>query len=345
MLLDALAARRQIAPLSDGMPDFDLVQAYDVAAAILRARTAQGERPAGWKIGFTNRTIWDEYGVHAPIWGPIYDTTIMAAEAAGEPVTLDPERFVEPRIEPEIVFRIAATPQPQMDERDLIGCIDAVAHGFEIVQSVYPDWRFAPADTAAAFGMHGALVVGPFAPVTAETRRRWLDELARFEIALSCNAREVDRGQGANVLGGPLSALRHFVRGLAERPIGRGIEPGDLITTGTVTRAFPVAAGETWSTRLSGIALPSLQVRFGDELETLVERWVARAAEARFRFENPQTCASPGDYEQAMSAGVEAEAELSRLLLRHPERLAAARTETTRRATALAAAWKAAAST
>ena len=36
---------------------------------IRRLRIARGERPLGYKIGFTNRGIWDRYGVHAPIWG------------------------------------------------------------------------------------------------------------------------------------------------------------------------------------------------------------------------------------------------------------------------------------
>jgi len=342
MLLDALAAGRQIAPLSDRSTGFDLDRAYEVAEAILRARMARGERPAGWKIGFTNRTIWDEYGVHAPIWGPIYDTTLIAALDAGDILVIDAGAYIEPRIEPEIVFRMAATPEPGMDERGLLGCIDAVAHGFEIVQSVYPGWRFAAADTAAAFGMHGSLVVGPFASVTADNREAWLDKLARFEIALARDGREIDRGQAANVLGGPVAALRHFVRGLAARPVGRGIEPGDLVTTGTVTRAFPVFAGETWATTLAGIPLPAMRIRFGDALEAATARWVTKAAEARFRFENPQACDSPTAYEAAMAAGVEAEAELSRLLFRDAERLAEARAAIARRATALADQWKAA---
>ena len=39
-------------------------------------REARGERPIGRKIGFTNRTIWAEYGVYAPIWGYVYDGTV-----------------------------------------------------------------------------------------------------------------------------------------------------------------------------------------------------------------------------------------------------------------------------
>jgi 2-oxo-3-hexenedioate decarboxylase len=39
-------------------------------------REARGEKVLGRKIGFTNRTIWEQYGVYAPIWGYVYDTTV-----------------------------------------------------------------------------------------------------------------------------------------------------------------------------------------------------------------------------------------------------------------------------
>jgi 2-keto-4-pentenoate hydratase len=67
----------------------------------------------------------------------------------------------------------------------------------------------------------------------------------------------VDRGQGANVLGSPVSALLHFVRGLAESSQER-LAPGDIVTTGTVTRAHPIKPGEVWSSQIVGLALPGL---------------------------------------------------------------------------------------
>jgi 2-oxo-3-hexenedioate decarboxylase len=48
-----------------------------------------------------------------------------------------------------------------MDNAALLSCVAWVAHGFEIVQSIYPDWKFSPADSAAANGLHGALLIGP----------------------------------------------------------------------------------------------------------------------------------------------------------------------------------------
>ena len=72
---------------------------------------------------------------------------------------------------------------------------------------------------------------------------------------------EVDRGGGINVLGSPLSALRHFVEGL-HAVSGERLRAGDVVTTGTVTRAFPVKAGERWSTEIAGLPLPGLAIDF-----------------------------------------------------------------------------------
>ncbi len=83
LILAAGDKRRSISPITEGLPGFDLADAYRVSAVITRLRIARGERPVGWKIGFTNETIWDEYGVHAPIWGPMYSSTAAEVEPAG----------------------------------------------------------------------------------------------------------------------------------------------------------------------------------------------------------------------------------------------------------------------
>ena len=212
-ILDASRQRAQpIAPITDSRPDFDLADAYRVSAAITRRRKARGEQPVGWKIGFTNSAIWAEQGLSAPIWGPMYDTTVCRRRRAAAH-TLRSSRLLEPRIEPEIGFRLASVPQPDMDEAELLDCVDAVTHGFEIVQSVYPGWRLKPPDAVAAFGMHGGYRHGPLVPIPAADRERWLKMLVDFTVVLFRDGVEMDRGVGKNVLGGPLSALRHFVRG------------------------------------------------------------------------------------------------------------------------------------
>ena len=259
-LLDALDKAASLPPITDTQPGFGLEEAYRVAGSIMRARNARGEKTVGWKIGFTNRGIWDEYGVHAPIWGPIYETTLAMIEDG--PAACGIAQLVEPRIEPEIAFHLSATPRPGMDERALLGCVDTVAHGFEIVQSVYPDWRFRAADTVAGFALHGRYLCGQPVAIAAHGADEWLAMLSAFEIGLFRDGEPVDRGEGRVVLDGPLSALRHFVDGFDAKAFGRGLEAGDWVSTGTVTRAFPVKACEIWTTELTGLPLPGLRVEF-----------------------------------------------------------------------------------
>src|SRR5687768_6834670 len=200
---------RQIAPFSSRLPAFSLDDAYRVTAAVRRLRETRGERPIGRKIGFTNRTTWPDY---APMWGYVYDRTVH--DLADLWHTFSLEDLAEPRIEPEIVFRLAATPMPGMDERALLGCIDGVAHGLELVQSIYPGWAFTAPDAVAAFDVHGALLLGPWHSVTAN--EEWEQALSTFTVDLLRDGVVVDRGHASNVLGGPLSALRHFVELLTQ---------------------------------------------------------------------------------------------------------------------------------
>ena len=118
--------------------------------------------------------------------------------------------LAEPRIEPEIVFKLAVAPAPGMDETALLACIDWVAHGFEIVQSIFPGWKFSAPDAVAAFGLHGALLIGPRHSIAAHAED-WSRTLSTFEIDLKRDGTVVDYGRATNVLDGPVSALRHLV--------------------------------------------------------------------------------------------------------------------------------------
>jgi len=258
-ILEAWGARRQIPSLAARLTDFDLDQAYQVTAALRHIRQGRGERPVGRKIGFTNRTIWDEYQVFAPIWGDMYATTLLDTDGTAQ---LELSPYLEPRIEPEIAFGLARAPEPGMDEAALLGCIAWVAHGFEIVHSMFEGWRFAAADTVAAFALHGAYRLGPRRPIQLAPDEGWLTALSRFEISLSRNDQLVDRGQAPNVLDGPLSALRHLNDLLAADTHNPPLAAGEIVTTGTVTRAFPVAPGETWRTELHGLDLTPMTIRF-----------------------------------------------------------------------------------
>jgi len=256
-VLAALDAGGQIAPFTRRIDGFDLAAAYRAAAELRRLRQARGERPVGRKIGFTNRGIWDEYGVFQPIWGDMWEGTVHAAAAGG---TIAVSHLPEPRIEPEIVLGLDRDLSPGMSVAELAGSVAWVAHGFEIVQSIFPAWRFGAADCVADGGLHGALYVGPRRLLAPDERPGLPVALARLKLTLLRNGDEVDAGTGANVLDGPVEALAHLVGVLAGDPDNPPLRAGEIVTTGTVTRAFPVAPGERWSTVIAGGDLPGLSV-------------------------------------------------------------------------------------
>ena len=253
-----LGTGRHIAPFTSRPSGLTLDDAYRVTALLNQKREARGARRLGRKIGFTNRTIWQQYNVHAPIWGYVYDCTVHDLESTA---TLPLAGLAEPRIEPEIVLGLAAAPSADMDDIALTSCVDWVAHGFEIVQSPFPDWKFLAADTVAVNALHGTLLIGPRHKI-ATRGAEWRNMLSDFTIDLYCEGSVVDSGHAANVLDGPLAALRHFVGLLAGDPVNHALAAGEIVTTGTLTRAMPVRPGETWSTMLSGIALDGIKLRF-----------------------------------------------------------------------------------
>jgi 2-keto-4-pentenoate hydratase len=253
----ALGNGKQITPFSSRPAGLSVEHAYRVMPLVRQMYEAGGAKAIGRKIGFTNRTIWAQYGVYAPIWGYVFDRTVHdLADIESLPLAL----FSEPRIEPEIVFGLKAAPTAQMDEAALSSCIAWVALGFEIVQSIYPGWKFAAADTVAANGVHGALVIGPRHPFEPRAAT-WQKTLPAFEIDLNCDGRPVDRGHAGNVLGGPLSALRHLVGLLKTDPLNPPLAAGEIVSTGTLTKAMPICSGEVWTAMPDGIAIEAIQLR------------------------------------------------------------------------------------
>ncbi len=247
-LLSARDSRRSLAPLSATHPGLDSHAAYRIARLNFDALTARGERAAGRKIGFTNRGIWDEYKVYEPIWAHMYASTVRDLENGSAEVPV--AAFCDPRIEPEIMVRFARAPEIA-EPAAIADCLEWIAHGYEIVDCHFPDWKFAVSDTIADFGLHAALFVGK--RVSPSSIPDVVATLSNFRIELSRDGTVVDRGQGSNVLDGPLHAIAHLMKVLSAQDSFPPIGAGEIITTGTLTAAWPVAAGERWQSQLDGV--------------------------------------------------------------------------------------------
>ena len=260
-LLDALDRNVLIEPITDRHPSFDEAAAYQVNAELYRRRVARGERPIGRKIGFTNRTIWPEYGVYTPMWAHVYDTTVQFFDGNGGTQKIG--HLAQPRIEPEILLHFRSSPAGATTETEILACIDWIAHSVEIVQSHFADWKFKAADTAAAFGLHGALMVGPPRPIAdLGTPEELIQKLRTFKISLAKNGEVQSHGGGFNVLDSPLLAFAHLQTVLKGLPQFEPVQAGEIVTTGTLTAALPIEPGQTWSTEFDGLGLDGLRIQF-----------------------------------------------------------------------------------
>ena len=265
-LIDLHEHPRQVPPFSARYPGLTPETGYAAARQLHAHRLAQGWKLAGRKNGFTNRGLWERYGVNGPMWGAVYDRTLIWAENGAAAVFLT--GLVQPRIEPEICFKLksapATTPEALSTYRRnpaaLLEAIEWAAHAIEIVQCHHPDWKVTLADCTADNALHGRLIVGT--PVEVQRISGLAAALPFLKVTLRRDGEVVDQGIGANVLDSPLLSLAFLVEILAGQSESPPLQAGEIVSTGTLTDAHPVQAGETWSTDLHGFALRGLTVNF-----------------------------------------------------------------------------------
>ncbi len=246
MTPQALLSHFDTAQLWPDLTDFDVPTAYQRALAVRELRLARGEQAKGYKIGFTNRNIWARYNVSGPVWGTVYDSTLIHCDGhARVPLA----GMSQPRLEPEAVFCLRASPPADPTLAQLFDCIDWVAPGFELVQAHQANWRFAAPDAIADGALHAKLVVGKPRLVSdiAQSASDFCGQLAAATVRLNHAGTTLETGHGSAVLDDPLQALLHFARELRNCPGAPDLRAGDVITTGTWTDAWPVLAGQTWS--------------------------------------------------------------------------------------------------
>jgi 2-oxo-3-hexenedioate decarboxylase len=259
-MLVALDDARVVTPPTQHWPDLDFVTAYRVAAELQRRRRARGEQAVGRKIGYTNRIMWAQYDVHEPIWDHVYAHTVQRAD--GNTALQSLARMIAPRIEPEIAFGLSAPPAGCTDPAVILLSCQWVARAFEIIDCHYSDWKFRGPDSVIDFSHHAALIVGEPLEIATRDIPRLVRELHDCRVTLVRDGTVADTGVGANALGHPALALAHLADVLASQPAAAPLEPGEVVTTGSLTAALPVERGETWRTDTEGLALPSLTVTF-----------------------------------------------------------------------------------
>ncbi|MGV8898310.1 MAG: 2-keto-4-pentenoate hydratase [Burkholderiaceae bacterium] len=262
-LLDARAMSRLIAPLSSHT-SLSLQDAYDIAHSISTVRIAQGETIIGRRIGFIDRKHGSGHDASVTsgtlIRAPLFDATVRTLHRNHGMQSL--ANALQPRLEATVVFRLGCTPAADADLDTLADCIEWMAHGLEIVMCPYPDWKFTAADAIAAFGLHGALLLGEPHLLSPASRRKLALMLSNASVSLSCGGRLRAAGYGSDVMGNPVHALLQLHQQLQTQPQSTPLQAGEIIATGAWATAIQIEAGQTWSTAFSAVDLSGLSISF-----------------------------------------------------------------------------------
>jgi len=259
-LRDAYATRQSAPPPSSEDPAFDLATAYAVERELVRLRRDDGHQPVGRKVGFANKAVWRALKLETLVWAHMYDDTVHYAVNGA--ATLSINRMYAPKIEPEIVFKLRAPlADAGGDAAAVLAAAEWIALGFEIIDAVYPDWKFQPADFVAAYGLHAALVVGEPRRIEAREIPALVEQLPAFKVRLLKNGQVVEEGSGKNSLRSPALCVAELAAAIARRSDTEPLAAGELISSGTLTNSVLIAAGETWRAEVEGLDVSALTLR------------------------------------------------------------------------------------
>ena len=256
-LRDARANKTSVPAPTTRDAEFTLAAAYATEAELVRMREQTGRCTVGLKVGFANKAMWRALKLDTLVWAHMYDDTVRYAENDHAIVSIS--KMYAPKIEPEIVFKLKSELPADADPAAVLGAVEWIALGFEIIDCVYPDWKITPVDFVASYGLHAGLVVGTPLRFTADQIPALVEQLANFTVSLQKNAAIAAHGAGKNSLKSPALCLAELSSATAKA--GAKLGAGAVISSGTLTEAQLIAADETFTAVVDGIALPSLTAR------------------------------------------------------------------------------------
>lgn len=213
-------------PVSSSI-DLDLADAYAIQRAVTATRVRRGETIVGWKLGYTSLAMREQMGIDRPNFGPLTDAMLLRD---GEPTM----PLIQPRVEPEIGLRFAKPLAGDVDMEEVLDAVGEAVACLEVVDSVFPDYRFRLEDNTADGSSAAGVVVGP--------SLGRVDALDRISVVLIHNGAEVGTATGSAASGHPALAVVWLVAELSRR--GETIRAGDLIITGGLTRAVALEPGD-----------------------------------------------------------------------------------------------------
>lgn len=236
---EAERTRRQIRMLSLQHPGLTIGDAYRIQASWIAHKVARGRSVIGHKIGLTSRAMQLALDIDEPDSGVLLDDMLFA-DGAQVPCS----QFIGLRVEFELVFVMkTALRGPGCTIFDVLDATAYVAPAIEILDTrifrrdAETGQTRTVRDTIADNAANAGIVVGgrPMHPNEVDLRR----------VAAICfkNGVVEETGLAAGVLNHPATAVAWLANKLG--PLGQGLEPGQLVLSGSFTRPVEVGPDDT----------------------------------------------------------------------------------------------------
>lgn len=247
-LYEARRTRRPIAPFTDAEPHLTMADGYAIQRELVPMLLADGDEIVGYKVGLTSRAMQQLIGVDSPDFGPMLASTRYPS---GGTVPLD--RFIAPKMEAEITFVLAERLQgPGVTVDRARSAVSGAMASMEIVDSRVADWKIKLADTVADLASNGAMVIADHIVALDDIDPRLVG------MVLTRNGEVIDTGAGAAALGDPLEVVAWLANVLGEHHLA--LEPGDLVMTGALHAAVPLAASDHFTAEFDRLGTVDLHV-------------------------------------------------------------------------------------
>jgi 2-keto-4-pentenoate hydratase len=225
--------------------DLDPASAYAIQEGYIELRCRSGAKVVGRKIGCTSKPIQELFGIDTPDFGVLLDDMQRANGAE-----IELSQLIEPMVEPEVAFRLGAELRgPGISSEDVLAATAALIPALEIIDSRIRGWNIAFADTVADNGSSSLFVLG-------EERNMEIGvDLAAESVSFRRGGVEIDSDFATAVLGHPLNAVAWLVNSIAE--FGGMLKAGEVVLSGSITKAARVRAGESYEARFSTLGAVS----------------------------------------------------------------------------------------
>ncbi|SHI34912.1 2-oxo-3-hexenedioate decarboxylase [Mesonia phycicola] len=245
-ILDQAASHaRPILQLADNH-QIDIEAAYQIQNYCIQKRLERGEYITGYKLGFTNRAKMKEMEVHDLIWGVLTNSMEILNNEK-----VDTTRWIQPRAETEIAFRISKDIEESVGLKHITNYIDKMAPAIEIVDSRYENFNFSLEDVIADNCSASAYVLGDWINVN--------EDISNLPIQLKIGNKTLAEGNTNSVLSNPLQSVVELSR-LASKA-GVTIKKGQIVLTGAATPAIQFYANQTINTQVEKLGSVSFETK------------------------------------------------------------------------------------